>query len=354
MVQSAQPSNFSMVDILQTFWKGERVPDAITVEGLRKRFGDLIALDGIDIRVPERSVFGFLGPNGAGKTTAIRILATVIEPDEGRAAVLGHDVVEGADAVRGLIGLAGQYAAVDPNLTGRENLRLIGRLTQLEDDAIMPRAAELLARFDLTDAADRPVRTYSGGMRRRLDVAAALVPAPPVLFLDEPTTGLDLHSRNELWTMIRELVEDGTTVLLTTQYLEEADRLADRVAVIDHGRVIANDTPAALKAQLGNTVAELGFDDEATGERARLLLAPRHPDLDRDGATLRLATNDGARVLIDVLRELDAERLSPATLAVHEPSLDDVFLALTGRRAEMSEATEAAPPEGRRGRRRSA
>jgi ABC-2 type transport system ATP-binding protein len=334
--------------------EGIAVQDAIRIEGLTKRFGDVVALNGIDIGVSERTVFGFLGPNGAGKTTAIRILATVIEPDEGRAAVLGHDVVTEPDAVRRRIGLAGQYAAVDPNLTGRENLRLIGRLTQLEDDAIMPRAAQLLARFDLTDAADRPVRTYSGGMRRRLDVAAALVPAPPVLFLDEPTAGLDLHSRNELWAMIRELVDDGTTVLLTTQYLEEADRLADRVAVIDHGRVIANDTPTALKAQLGNTVAELGFDDEATAERARARLARGHADLDRDGATLRLATNDGARVLIDVLRELDAEGLSPAALAVHEPSLDDVFLALTGRRAETSEETAAAPPEGRRRHRRSA
>src|SRR5687767_13485471 len=203
---------------------------AIEVEGLTKRFGDVVALEGIDFSVPERSVFGLLGPNGAGKTTAIRILATVLEPDEGLATVLGHDVAREPDAVRRRIGLAGQFAAVDPNLTGRENLRLIGRLTQMETPAIMPRAAELLDRFDLIEAADRPVRTYSGGMRRRLDVAAALVPRPPVLFLDEPTTGLDLSSRNELWAMIRELVGDGTTVLLTTQYLEEADRLANQVA----------------------------------------------------------------------------------------------------------------------------
>jgi len=324
---------------------------AIEVEGLTKRFGDVVALDGVDFSVSERSVFGLLGPNGAGKTTAIRILATVLEPDVGHATVLGHDVVREPDTVRRRIGLAGQYAAVDPNLTGRENLRLIGLLTQMESSAILPRAAELLDRFDLADAADRPAKTYSGGMRRRLDVAAALVPRPPVLFLDEPTTGLDLHSRNELWDMIRELVGEGTTVLLTTQYLEEADRLAQRVAVVDHGHVIANDTPAALKAQLGNTVAELGFEDEAGAERARELLAGRHAGLDREGTTLRLSTNDGARVLIDVLRALDGAAMSPATLAVHEPSLDDVFLALTGRHAEDVGAAEEPAAGGRRRRR---
>jgi ABC-2 type transport system ATP-binding protein len=330
------------------------VTDAIAVEGLTKRFGELVALDAIDFAVPQRSVFGLLGPNGAGKTTAVRILATVLAPDVGTATVLGHDVVEEADTVRRLIGLAGQFAAVDPNLTGRENLRLIGKLTQLDPSAIDGRATELLGRFDLLDAADRPVRTYSGGMRRRLDVAAALVPKPPVLFLDEPTTGLDLFSRNELWSMIRELVADGTTVLLTTQYLEEADRLADRVAVVDHGHVIANDTPSALKSQLGSTVAELGFADEDTAERARAILEPRYPDLGREGTTLRLATNDGAGILVAVLRTLDGEGLSPTTLAVHEPSLDDVFLALTGRHAEGDETNQTDPTaaEGRRGRRR--
>jgi len=327
------------------------VVDAIEVEGLAKRFGDVMALDGIDFAVPSRSVFGLLGPNGAGKTTAIRILATVLEPDAGRASVLGHDVGREPDEVRRRIGLAGQFAAVDPNLTGRENLRLVGILTQMESLAIMPRAAELLSRFDLTDAADRPARTYSGGMRRRLDIAAALMPRPPVLFLDEPTTGLDLPSRNELWDMIRELVGEGTTVLLTTQYLEEADRLAQRVAVVDQGRVIANDTPAALKAQLGSTVAEIGFEDEATAERARDLLTDRYPTLEKEGSTVRLNTNEGPRVLIDVLRELDAAGLSPSTLAVHEPSLDDVFLALTGRHAESAEAVEEPVGVGRHRRR---
>jgi daunorubicin resistance ABC transporter ATP-binding subunit len=327
------------------------VPGAIAVEGLTKRFGEQLALDAIDFEVAERSVFGLLGPNGAGKTTAIRILATVLEPDAGRATVLGRDVVRHPDEVRGLIGLAGQFAAVDPNLTGRENLRLIGRLTQMESGAIVPRAAELLERFELADAADRPARTYSGGMRRRLDIAAALMPKPPVLFLDEPTTGLDLHSRNELWQMIRELVHDGTTVLLTTQYLEEADRLAERVAVVDQGRVVVNDTPAVLKSQLGSTVAELGFQDAGEAERARALLQPRYPQIDREAATLRLSTNDGAKVLVDLLRDLDVGSLSPATLAVHEPSLDDVFLSLTGHRVAQDGGTPDDEPVAAGGRR---
>jgi ABC-type multidrug transport system ATPase subunit len=234
-----------------------------------------------------------------------------------------------------VIGLAGQYAAVDPNLTGQENLRLIGRLAQMANREVRARSAELLERFDLAGAADRPVRTYSGGMRRRLDVAAALVQRPPVLFLDEPTTGLDLQSRGELWQMIRELVAEGTTVLLTTQYLEEADRLAQRIAVIDRGRVIANDTPAALKAHLGRTVIKLGMGDKTRATRAQDLLAvslPARPE--REAATIRLASQDGARVLIEVLRSLDDQQLTPATLAVREPSLDDVFLSLTGRRAD--------------------
>src|SRR5437764_3821914 len=223
---------------------------AIRVEGLTKRFGAVTALDGIDLEVPARTVFGLLGPNGAGKTTAIRVLSTILPPDAGRAEVLGRDVVREAKEVRRQIGLAGQYATVDPNLTGRENLRLIGRLVHLPRHEIARRIDALLDRFQLVAAADRPVRPYSAGMRRRIDLAAALVNRPPVLFLDEPTTGLDPYSRNEVWAMVGELVDDGTTVVLTTQYLEEADRLASRVAVVDEGRVIANDRPAALKARL--------------------------------------------------------------------------------------------------------
>jgi ABC-2 type transport system ATP-binding protein len=312
---------------------------AILVEGLAKRFGEVMALDSIDFQVPAGSVFGLLGPNGAGKTTAIRVLATVIAPDAGRAEVLGLDVQRDAEAVRYRIGLAGQFAAVDPNLTGRENLRLIGRLTQLPRKLIEPRAAEILERFGLAEAADRPVRTYSGGMRRRLDVGAALVHRPPVLFLDEPTTGLDPEGRNELWEVIRELVADGTTVLLTTQYLEEADRLADRIVVIDKGRVIADDTPAALKGRMGSTVTELGMSNVQEAAHAEALISGLAGSrIERDGAALRITSEEGARVLIEVLRVLDAGGIVPSTLAVREPSLDDVFLALTGRHVE------AAPP----------
>jgi ABC-2 type transport system ATP-binding protein len=323
---------------------------AIRVEGLTKRFGSVVALDGIDFEVARGTVFGLLGPNGAGKTTAVRVLTTILPPDGGRAEVLGRDVVREPDAVRYRIGLAGQFAAVDPNLTGRENLRLVGRLAQMPRSSIGPRAAELLERFELSDAADRPVRTYSGGMRRRLDVAAALVGRPPVLLLDEPTTGLDLHSRNSLWEMIRELVAEGTTVLLTTQYLEEADRLASRVAVVDVGRVIAEGTPSDLKAKLGSTVIEIGMGEEAAAVRAQgVLSGVTAGDPEREGSVIRLASGDGPKVLMGVLRSLDAAGLGPVTLAVREPSLDDVFLKLTGRHAEPVEpAPEAVPTGGAR------
>jgi daunorubicin resistance ABC transporter ATP-binding subunit len=325
---------------------------AIRVEGLRKGFGDVVALDGIDFDVEEGSVFGLLGPNGAGKTTAVRVLATVLRPDGGRAEVLGRDVVRRPDAVRRLIGLAGQNAAVDPNLTGRENLRMIGLLAQLPRREVRPRADELLHRFDLVAAADRPLRTYSGGMRRRLDVAASLMRRPPVLFLDEPTTGLDPSSRNDLWQMIRELVGEGATVLLTTQYLEEADRLADRVAVVDHGRVIANDTPDRLKGQLGNTVVEMELRGDGRAERALSVIEGRPVGrVEREGERIRITSDRGARVLIEVLRSLDASGLEPDSLTVREPSLDDVFLALTGRHAEAGGGGDdpgSAPGEGPR------
>jgi daunorubicin resistance ABC transporter ATP-binding subunit len=308
---------------------------AIRVEGLTKQFETVTALDGIDLEVPARTIFGLLGPNGAGKTTAIRVLATILKPDGGRAEVLGRDVVQEADAVRQLIGLAGQHATVDPNLTGRENLRLIGRLVHLPWREITRRADALLERFELTAAADRPVRTYSGGMRRRVDLAASLVNRPPVLFLDEPTTGLDPYSRNEVWAMIGELVADGTTVVLTTQYLEEADQLASRVVVVDEGHVIANDTPTQLKARLGSTVIELGFADASTAQRAHdVLLRAGTPSPELEDSTVRLTTHESARLLVEALRALDGEGIVPATLTVRESSLDDVFLALTGHRAE--------------------
>ncbi len=323
---------------------------AVRVEGLVKHYGHLVALGGIDLEVPKGTVFGLLGPNGAGKTTAVRILATILKPDGGHAEVLGHDVVKEAPAVRRRIGLAGQYAAVDANLTGRENLRMVGILGQMPTPQIMPRAAELLEKFELSDAADRPLRTYSGGMRRRLDIAASLVTRPPVLFLDEPTTGLDLTSRNALWETIEQLVADGTTVMLTTQYLEEADRLAERIAVVDGGLVIANDTPTNLKSQLGSTVVEMRFEKHDGSERAATLLTGNvNGQVERDDGTLRITSNDGARILIDVLRALDANDIEPDTLAVREPSLDDVFLALTGHHAEADGEPSEQPVTGRRG-----
>jgi daunorubicin resistance ABC transporter ATP-binding subunit len=317
---------------------------AIQVEELVKHFGHVHAVDGVSFDVEPGTVFGLLGPNGSGKTTIVRILSTILHPDAGTARVLGRDVVHQADEVRYLIGLAGQFAAIDPNLTGAENLRLTGRLAQLPGRLARTRAYELLDRFQLQDAANRPARTYSGGMRRRLDVAAALVQRPPIVFLDEPTTGLDLHSRNELWDMIRELVAGGATVLLTTQYLEEADRLADRVAVMNEGRVIASGTPAELKSQLGNTVLEIGLKNEAEAVRAAdLLTRATGMKTDREGTLVHLSSADGTRVLLESVQALNENDLAPTTLAVREPSLDDVFLSLTGQRTRTDETDTAEP-----------
>jgi ABC-2 type transport system ATP-binding protein len=329
---------------------------AVEAHDLVKVFprGNVRALDGVSLEIESGTVLGLLGPNGAGKTTAVRILSTILTPDSGSAAILGHDVVKEQDTVRRLIGLAGQYATVDENLTGRENLRMVGRLSHLVRKTASERAGQLLESFGLSDAADRPLKTYSGGMRRRLDLAAALVASPPVLFLDEPTTGLDPPGRQDLWAIIEELTAGGTTVLLTTQYLEEADRLARDIVVVDHGAVIAQGTPAELKADLGTSVVAVTLPNSDEVGRAVPLLAPltdRAPVI--DGNIVELTVENGPAVGAEVLRALDGANIPVSGLALREPSLDDVFLSLTGHKSEAETKAEA---EARRagGRRRAA
>jgi ABC-2 type transport system ATP-binding protein len=307
------------------------------VKLFRTRAGEVRALDGLDLSVAEGSVLGLLGPNGAGKTTAVRILATLLQPDAGSARVAGIDVVKDPDAVRRRIGLSGQSAAVDEYLSGFENLVMVGRLYQLGTQRARERAHELLERFDVVDAADRPVKGYSGGMRRRLDLAAALVAAPPVLFLDEPTTGLDPRSRVQMWDVIRDLVRGGSTVLLTTQYLEEADRLADEIVVIDHGRAIAQGTPDALKLKVGGERIELVLLDVADLGAATTALeeiALAEPAYDAESRVLSAPVSGGAADLRTVLLALAGADVEVTDIGLRRPTLDDVFLTLTGHAAE--------------------
>jgi ABC-2 type transport system ATP-binding protein len=310
---------------------------AVRAEALVKTFGSTRALDGVDLEITTGTVLGLLGPNGAGKTTTVRILTTLLKPDSGRAWVAGHDVLADPQAVRRSIGLSGQYAAVDENLTGYENLWMFGRLYGMNRTDAAARARTLLARFNLEEAAERPAKTYSGGMRRRLDLASALVAEPAVVVLDEPTTGLDPRGRLETWEVIGELVADGATVLLTTQYLEEADQLADTILVIDRGKVIATGTADQLKAQAGREQLELVVTEAAEVELARKVLievGSSDPVIDEKAKRVSVHVDTGPKALIEALRRLDAQDVAVLDVALHRPTLDDVFLALTGHAAE--------------------
>jgi ABC-2 type transport system ATP-binding protein len=330
----------------------------VIAEGLVKTYGSVRALDGLDLAVPEGSVLALLGPNGAGKTTCVRVLTTLLRPDSGRAEVAGIDVLSRPQEVRGLIGLSGQYAAVDEYLTGFENLDMVGRLYHLGRSQSRARARELLAQFRLEEAADRPVRTYSGGMRRRLDLAGALVARPQVLFLDEPTTGLDPRSRTDMWQVLADLVSDGATLLLTTQYLEEADRLADSIVVIDRGRVIARGTADQLKAQVGGEVVEVVVADPARLVEAEEVLGRiggATPTVDQHTRKVSVSSRGdepAARLLVTALRELDAAGVAVLDLAVRRPTLDDVFLTLTGHAAEDGDSGESDGKDGKKGKAR--
>ncbi len=307
---------------------------AINVENVIKTYGNVKALNGVDLTATRGKVLGLLGPNGAGKTTLVRILTTLLNPDSGIVQVNGIDVISNPDKVRKIIGLAGQYPAVDEQLTGRENLTMVGQLYHFHHKEAKARARELLARFNLEDAADRTVKTYSGGMRRRLDLATSIVARPEILFLDEPTTGLDPRTRMDLWQLIKDLINDGTTLLLTTQYLEEADVLADRIVLIDDGRVVAQGTSDELKSQMASDMLELRVENLADLARASVAVTPigsDQPKVDQETGLIILPVQDGAQSLVAAVRALDGENIRIADLSLRRPSLDDVFLSLTGK-----------------------
>ncbi|OKK20839.1 ABC transporter [Streptomyces sp. CB00455] len=332
------------------------MPGAIYAEGLVKTFGDVRALDGVDLDVPEGTVLGLLGPNGAGKTTTVRVLTTLLRPDRGKAVVAGIDVLGHPNEVRRAIGLSGQFAAVDEYLTGRENLQMVGQLYQMKAKAAKARATELLERFHLADAADRTAKTYSGGMRRRLDLAAALVVSPPVMFMDEPTTGLDPRNRQQLWGIIQELVAGGTTLLLTTQYLEEADHLAHDIAVVDQGKVIARGTSDQLKARTGGERVEVVVHEREHITAARQVLAgfgKGETSVELHTRKLTVPVSGGARLLAEVIRELDGRGIEIDDIGLRRPTLDDVFISLTGHAAELAgddngDGAAGAEPKGRK------
>ncbi|MET9323269.1 ATP-binding cassette domain-containing protein [Streptomyces sp. NPDC003038] len=325
------------------------MPGAIYAEGLVKTFGEVRALDGVDLDVPEGTVLGLLGPNGAGKTTTVRVLTTLLQPDSGKAVVAGIDVLKHPNEVRRAIGLSGQFAAVDEYLTGRENLQMVGQLYQMKAKAAKARADELLERFNLGDAADRTAKTYSGGMRRRLDLAAALVVSPPVMFMDEPTTGLDPRNRQQLWGIIQELVAGGTTLLLTTQYLEEADHLAHDICVVDHGKVIARGTSDQLKARTGGERVEVVVHEREHIGTAREVLAgfgKGETAVEEHTRKLTVPVSGGAKLLAEVIRELDARGIEIDDIGLRRPTLDDVFISLTGHAAERAAEENDATADG--------
>lgn len=321
--------------------------NAVEARDIHLSFGDIRALDGVSIQFEEGIVYGLLGPNGAGKTTLIRVLTTLLKADSGEAFVTGIDVKADPVGVRNKIGLAGQFAAVDEYQTGRENIEMVGRLYNLSKAEARTRAGDILERIHLIEAADRQVKTYSGGMRRRLDLAASMVGAPQILFLDEPTTGIDPASRADLWDLIEDLVEGGTTLLLTTQYLDEADRLADRIGVIDNGKLIAEGTSDELKAMLGGDIVEIHVADEDREQATACLTKVAGEAPRAEGASLSIPAPDGSRTLTAVVREFDLVSLEPKDIALHKPTLDDVFLTLTGHRAEGEEVKPKARTRGR-------